>query len=145
MNRARCKAESGQLTVLILAFAICLLLVIAAVTDISASYLRRQSLASLADGAALSATDGAAAAAVYGDPRASHVALDESAARSAVDAYLQEVDAYGRFPGLRAHVEVADDVLEVRLQHDYQLPFPVPGAKSQTTIEATGSATMPIY
>jgi len=141
----RTRDETGQLTVLIVVFALCLLMAIAGVTDISASFLRRQSMASLADGAALSATDGAAAAAVYGDPDASVVTLDEPAARVAVDLYLREVDAYRDFPGLRAQVSVIDNVLQVRLQHQYELPFPLPGAKSSTTIEATGSATMPIY
>jgi hypothetical protein len=139
------KEEAGQLTVLIVVFALCLLMAVAAVTDISASYLRRQSIASLADGAALSATDGAAAAAVYGDPHASYVALDEAAARAAVDRYLRDVDAYHDFPGLRADVDVVDDTLSVRLQTPYRLPFPVPGATEETTIEATGSATLPIY
>ena len=145
MNRERHRSQAGQLTVLIVVMALCLLTAIAAVTDISASFLRRQSMASLAEGAALSATDGAAAAAVYGDPDASVVTLGEQAARVAVDQYLHEVDAYGKFPGLNAEVRVVDNVLQVRLQLHYELPFAIPGAKSSTFIEATGSATMPMY
>lgn len=144
-RRREAAGEAGQLTVLIVVFALCLLLAVAAITDVSAAYLRRQSVASLADGAALSATDGAAAAAVYGNPDAANVTLDEPAARAAVERYLQEVGAYDEFPGLRAQVAVTDDVLSVRLRFGYRLPFPVPGLRTQTTIEATGSATMPIY
>lgn len=145
MSRSPRRTEHGQLTLLIVAFALCLLLAVAAVTDISAAYLRRQSMTSLADGAALSATDGAAEAAIYGDPDAAFVTLDEVAARAAVDRYLRDVDAYRNFPGLTARVEVVDNVLSVRLQSVYQVPFPIPGARSDATIEATGSATMPIY
>ena len=62
-----------------------------------------------------------------------------------VDRYLRDVDAYRKVPGLEAFVTVVDDVLHVRLRQQFELPFPIPGAKSSTTIEATGSATMPIY
>lgn len=144
-RKGRSAGEGGQLTVLIVVFALCLLLAVAAVTDISAAYLRRQSVASLADGAALSATDGGAAAAVYGDPDAGYVALGEDAARAAVDRYLHEVDAYATFPDLQASVGVVDNVLVVRLQMPFRVPFPIPGARTTSIIEATGFATMPIY
>ena len=122
----RASTEAGQLTVLIVAFALCLLLAVAAVTDISASYLRRQSMASLADGAALSATDGAAAAAVYGDPDAACVALDESAARAAVDATCARSTRYRTFPGLRAESTWSTTSSSVRLQLDYRAAVPDP-------------------
>jgi hypothetical protein len=82
---------------------------------------------------------------VYGDPDAAYVALNEAAARFAVDRYLRDVEAFETFPELRADVAVVDDVLMVRLQTAFRVPFPVPGARTTTTIEATGSATMPIY
>ena len=46
MTASPTRGEDGQLTVLIVVFALCLLIAIAVVTDISASFLRRQSLAS---------------------------------------------------------------------------------------------------
>ena len=81
----RRRSEAGQLTVLICVFALCLLLVIAAVTDLSASHLRKRAVTSLADGAALSASDAAAAGSVYGGADDEYVALAEPAARAAVE------------------------------------------------------------
>ena len=59
------RTDDGSITPLLIVFALCLALMIGAVIDVSAAYLRRQATASLADGAALSASDAAAAAAVY--------------------------------------------------------------------------------
>ncbi len=82
---------------------------------------------------------------MYGDPTTEYVALDEDAAGAAVDRYLREVDAFQAFPGLRASVSVVDNVLVVRLQTPFRVPFPIPGARTTSTIDVTGSATMPIY
>lgn len=145
MARRRRRSEHGQLTVLICVFALCLLLVIAAVTDLSASHLRKRAVTSLADGAALSASDAAAAGSVYGGVDDEYVALAEPAARAAVESYLAEVGAYRDYPGLVVDVQVVDVTLIVQLQMPYRLPFPIPGADRSTTIEATGSATLPIF
>ena len=45
-SNVRC-GETGQITAMLVIFAVILLLVIAAVTDISASYLRRQAVTNL--------------------------------------------------------------------------------------------------
>ena len=45
--------QRGQVTVMLVIFAVCLLLAISAVIDISAGYLRRQAVTNLADGARL--------------------------------------------------------------------------------------------
>ncbi|HEY9563226.1 MAG TPA: pilus assembly protein TadG-related protein, partial [Nocardioides sp.] len=49
MNRGQ---EAGQVTVLIVGFALILLMAVGVVVDTSAAYLNRQSLDTLADGAA---------------------------------------------------------------------------------------------
>lgn len=136
--------QEGQITAMLVIFALCLLLAISAVTDLSASYLRRQAATSLADGAALAATDGAAAAAVYGDDDA-FVQLDPAAADAAVESYLGATGAYGDFPGLQVEVAVQGHAVQVSLSMPYQLPISVPGAYSTTTIHASASAEMPIY
>jgi Putative Flp pilus-assembly TadE/G-like len=64
-HRLHGRCESGQITAMLVLLGICLLLAIIAVIDISGSYLRRQAVASLADGAALSASDSAVAAGIY--------------------------------------------------------------------------------
>jgi hypothetical protein len=124
-------------------FSICLLLAIIAVTDVSASYLRRQSATSLADGAALAATQAAAAGGIYTDAD-DFVAIDEPAAEAAVDQYLREVGAYASYPGLVADVDVDGHVVSVALVMPYRLPVPVPGVERVTTIHATASAELPI-
>lgn len=142
--RNRLHRQEGQITAMLVIFALCLLLAISAVTDLSASYLRRQAATSLADGAALAATDGAASAAVYGDDDA-FVQLDTTAAEAAVETYLDVTGAYRDFPGLHIEVVVAGHVVNVNLSMPYRLPIAVPGAQSTTTIHASASAEMPIY
>lgn len=137
--------ESGQITPMLVIFAICLLLAVAAVTDISASYLRRQSATSLADGAALAATEAAAAVDVYGSPDDDHVRLDPAAARAAVDTYLRDTGSYAAYPRLQAVVVVEGATVRVLLTMPFTLPVPVPGVEPATTIHAVGSAQLPIY
>jgi hypothetical protein len=127
-----------------IAFALCLLLFISVVVDLSGAYLRRQSASSLADGAALSASDAAAAAAVYeGDP--SYVPIDDAAARAAVEGYLREAAAFARYPGLRASVEVDGHIVTVELLMPYRLPVTMPGTRDAITIRVASSAELPVY
>jgi hypothetical protein len=109
------RTDDGQVTAMLVIFAICLLLTIVAVTDISASYLRRQAATSLADGAALAATEAAAAGTIYADEDAGFVPIDEPAAEAAVDRYLREVGAYTAYPGLALGVHVVGHQVEVSL------------------------------
>jgi Flp pilus assembly protein TadG len=126
-------------------FALILLLAIAAVTDISASYLRRQAVTNLADGAALAATDAAAAAGVYADPDAEYVTIDPEAAQEAVEQYLTSTGAYADYPGLAAEVWVDGYAVRVALTAPYDLPVPVPGVTSTVDVHGAGSSVMPIY
>jgi hypothetical protein len=114
--------ECGQITALLLIFSVCLLLAIIAVTDISASYLRRQAVTSLADGAALAASDGAAAAWIYGKARDDFVVIAQPAAAAAVHSYLRETGAYASYPGL--HIEASAQGHTVTVDHSmpYRLP-----------------------
>lgn len=136
------RTDTGQISAMLVIFSICLLIAIVAVTDISASYLRRQSATSLADGAALAATQAAAAGGVYAGSE-DFVAIDETAARSAVDAYLREVSAYAAYPGLVAEVDVVGVQVRVALAMPYRLPVRMPGVDATTTIHATASAELP--
>ena len=137
--------ERGQITAMLVLFAICLLLAVTAVTDVSAAYLRRQAVTSLADGAALAASDGAAAAGVYGGADDDFVTISQPAAEAAVDSYLRDLGAYSHYPGLRVAVQVVGYTVTVYLAMPYQLPVPVPGVPGTTTIHADGSSVMPIY
>jgi hypothetical protein len=143
-SNVRC-GETGQITAMLVIFAVILLLAIAAVTDISASYLRRQAVTNLADGAALAATDAAAAAAVYADPEAEFVTIDPTAAQQAVEQYLTAIGAYDDYPGLTARVWVDGYAVRVALTVPYDLPVPVPGVSQTVDVHGTGSSMMPIY
>ncbi len=140
----RSRDERGQVTVLLVMFAVCLVLVITAVTDMSASYLRRQAAMSLVDGAALAAANGAAAAGVY-DSNDKFVVIGQAAAQTAVASYLREIGAYSRYPGLQVEVMTSGHTVTVALAMPYRLPVPVPGVAATTTVHATGSSEMPIY
>ncbi|MBA3233643.1 MAG: hypothetical protein H0T17_06820 [Propionibacteriales bacterium] len=139
------RGERGQITVMVVLFTVCVLLAIIAVTDISASYLRRQAATSLADGAALAATEGAAASIVYGRVDDDYVAIDQAAAESAVDRYLTDTGSYDAYPHLHAEVIVDGHTVRVALTMPFELPVSVPGVRDVATIHATGSAALPIY
>jgi hypothetical protein len=140
------QGDEGSVTPLLLAFAVCLILMVSAVIDLSGAYLRRQSAASLADGAALSASDAAAAAAVYGQQSERYVPIDEESARRAVAAYLSQTGALARYPDLRASVEVvAGRTIVVELRVPYDLPVSVPGGSDSIVIRVRSSAELPVY
>lgn len=143
--RRRKKGEAGQITAMLVIFSICLLIAVGVVTDISASYLRRQAATSLADGAALAASDAAAAAGVYGEQDDEYVTIDQRAAAAAVDTYLVETGARSDYPGLAVRVVVEGHTVTVSLSMPYALPVTMPGVQDTTTIHGTGSAVMPIY
>lgn len=141
----RLRDQHGQITAMLVIFSVCLLLAIIAVTDVSASYLRRQSATSLADGAALAASDGAAAAGIYGGTSDRFVVISQPAAEAAVDNYLRETGAYAAYPGLQVEVASSGHTVSVYLAMPYRLPVPVPGVAPTTTIHASGASELPIY
>lgn len=136
--------ESGQLTVMIVGFAVILLLAMAVVVNASAAYLQRQGLANLADGAALAGADGGAQGSeVYtrglDGIRAELVPAE---ARRAVRDYFTASDAHARFPGLSYDVTVGADTVVVRVSAPLDLPLEIPGSPGQASIGASGSAVV---
>src|SRR4051794_41946380 len=95
-------ADRGSTIPLIVGFTSMLLVAGAVVVDATAAYVQRQSLDTLADGAALRGADlGAQGLEVYaGGLGAGRLDLTEQAARAAVAAYLTDTGAYRRVPGL---------------------------------------------
>ena len=139
----RCAEEHGQITAMLVIFAICLLLAISAVINIAASYLRRQEATSLADGAALSASDAAAAAVVHGSPDAAYVAIDQGAATAAVEAYLRLTGAHSSYPGLKSHVLVDANTVIVSLSMPFELPVSLPGVAARPRSTPAGQQSCP--
>ncbi len=136
--------ERGQTSVLIIGFAAVLFLAVALVVNASATFIQRQGLDSLADGAALAGADaGAQGEDVYqgglGDER---LDLVTQRALAGVAAYLASADAGARYPGLSYTAQVAADgtTITVSVNAPVDLPFTVPGSPSRPTVGATGSA-----
>lgn len=140
----RPRDERGQVSVLIIGFAAILLLAIAVVIDASAAYLQRQGLDTLADGAALRGADlGATGEDVYrGGVPDGELELTAARARDAVHAYLSDVGAYRKYPGLSAHVVVTATTVEVRLTAPVDLPLTIPGSPEHPVVGATGAAVV---
>jgi hypothetical protein len=135
------QGERGQASLLIVGLAIVLILLTGVVVDASAAYLQRQSLSTLADGAAL-----AGANEVEGDPAYSgglgeHVPIDPALARGAVADYFREIGAYADLPGLDFRVSVRDRSVVVHVRAPLDLPITVDGV-TDTTVSAVGSAAV---
>lgn len=140
----RVRDERGQGTVIIVGFAVVVMMLVAVVVDAGAAYLERQSLDSLADGAALYGADAAAEGRDVYRGGLGHDDLDLSVdvARAAVRDYLRDSGAYDAHPGLRATVAVRDDRVVVDLVAPLDLPLTLPGGPEQPTVGATGSAVV---
>jgi hypothetical protein len=118
----------------------------AVVVDATAAYVQRQSLDTLADGAALRGADlGAQGLEVYaGGLGAGRLDLTEAAARAAVAAYLTDTGAYRRFPGLTFEVAVGQQRVAVRLHAPAHLPLHVPGSPDRPVVGGDGSAVVTV-
>jgi len=145
-TRDRRRDESGQVTILIVGFAIALLMGMAVVVDASSAYLQRQGLDTLADGAAIAGADGGTDTSEVYDEGVGEVRLDQAAAqaRAAVAAYLQQTGAQRRFPGMTHVVRVTGETVEVDVRAPVDLPFEIPGAPYRPTVAATGSAVITV-
>lgn len=144
MPRRRARGERGQATVMIVGFAFVLAMTVALVVDVSAAYLQRQGLDTVADGAALRGADlGATGREVYtgGVPR-DRLELTEPAVRAAVHDHLAETGAYAAYPGLTFDVDLDPESssVTVHVQAPLDLPLTVPGSPGTATIGASGSA-----
>lgn len=135
-------AEDGQITLLVIGFAVILLALVAVVVDASQVVLLRRSLSSLADGAALSAAQSLAEDALYAGQAAGTLPLDPAGARSAAVAYLSQA---GADVALLDVAVTADTVSVVLAAHaDLPLVGAVTDAFQGTTVTARATARSPI-
>jgi hypothetical protein len=137
--------DRGQATLLIVGFAVLLLMMTAVVVDASAAFLRRQSLDTLADGAALAGADAGSADLdlLYAEGLdAVRLAQAEAAARAAVAAYLRDTGALATYPGLTWTLDVDGTDVVVELHAPLHLPLALPGAPGTTTVGATARAAV---
>ncbi|GAA1964722.1 hypothetical protein GCM10009798_26180 [Nocardioides panacihumi] len=138
--------DRGSTIPLIVGFVAVLLVAVAVVVDATAAFLERQSLDTLADGAALQGADlGAQGLEVYaGGLGGRRLTVSEQAARAAVAGYLTDTGAYRRYPGLRFEVTVGADRVVVRLRAPADLPLHVPGSPDRPVVGASGSAVVTV-
>jgi hypothetical protein len=130
--------ERGSITPLIIGFALVVAVLVAVVVDASAAYLRRQGLDSVADAAALAATDGLQGDAVYTRGLGDRAEIDPATARRYVEEYLRASGAVGRYPGLSWSVTTSARTVAVHVAAPLDLPLHVPGVGDSATL--TGSA-----
>lgn len=130
--------ELGSVTPLIIGFTVVVALLVGAVVDASSAYLRRQSLNSLADAAALAATDGVQGEEVYIQGLGERAAIDPAAARRYVADYFAASGTARRYRGLDYAVTTAQNTVMVRISTPLDLPFRLPGVG--TDVPVTGAA-----
>jgi uncharacterized membrane protein len=136
--------ESGSVTVLVVGFLVVVGLLVAAVVDASAAYLRRQSMAALADGAALAAAEGVQSELLYAGGLGEQAPVDSAVAQRYVAAYLNGVGAPADLPGLtwRVDTSAGGTVVRVRLAAPLDLPVTPTDWTGSVTVAADASAVV---
>ena len=134
--------QRGQMSVMIVGFALVIMLAIAAVTDASAAYLQHSGLATVADGAALAGAEALNEELVYQHGLGQTPDLVPDLARQRVRDYLRDTGAHERFPGLRWDPHISDNQVLVHVSAPLDLPLNVPGVAGTALIVSTGSALL---
>lgn len=139
--------ERGSSIPLLVGLAAVLLMGIALVINASSAYLQRQSLDTLADGAALRGADlGAAGAYAEGGLTQARLLQEEGAVEKVVADYLRSIGADKTYPGLQvtARVDVADRSVTVVLEAPLDLPLHIPGSPTKPVVGASSTAAVTI-
>lgn len=138
------RTETGTVTVLVVGFLLVISLLVAAVVDASAAYLRRQAMGSLADGAALAAADGAQGEQVYTSGLGEQAAVDPAVARAHVADYLRSTGATVTYPGLTWRVSTSGTRVSVRVAAPLDLPVTPAGWVGEATVDGIASAVVEV-
>jgi Flp pilus assembly protein TadG len=134
----RPRSERGSIIPLVVGFAFLVAVLVAVVVDASAAYLRRQGLDSVADAAALAATDGLQGDRVYTHGLDDLAEIDAETARRYVEDYLRASGVLARYPGLGWTVSTSATTVVVHVAAPLDLPLRVPGVGGSAVV--TGSA-----
>lgn len=138
MTRREC--ERGQVSVLIIGFAVILGLLLVVVANASGAYLAHRSLVSAADGAASAAVSGLDREAVYrsGLGDADSAPLSIARARAAAREYLSTVD----MDVDEVAVQIAQRRVRVRLATTFRPRFAPPGWPGASRVAAESTARL---
>lgn len=134
--------DRGSITPLVVGLFLVVAVLVAVVVDTSAAYLRRQGLNSLADAAALAATDGLQGERVYTHGLGDLAEIDAHAARRHVEEYFHASGAVARYPGLTWTVSTDADTVLVRVRAPLDLPLRVPGVADGATVQGSAAAVV---
>jgi hypothetical protein len=138
----RSRDDRGSITPLVIGFTLIVAVLVAVVVDASAAYLRRQGLDSLADAAALAATDGLQGDAVYTRGLDDRAEIDPAAARRYVEEYLRGSGALDRYAGLVWTVTTSATTVEVHVSAPLDLPLRVPGVGESASVTGDAAAVV---
>lgn len=134
--------DRGSITPLIVGFVLLVAVLVAVVVDASAAYLRRQGLNSLADAAALAATDGLQGEQVYTSGLGEQATIDPASATRHVGDYLSSSGALAQYPGLSWQVRTNRTTVTVTVSTPLELPLRVPGVATSTTVRGVASSVV---
>ena len=138
----RLRDERGSITPLIIGFAVVVALLVAAVVNASAAYLRRQGLNSAADAAALAATDGIQGEQVYAHGLGERAEIDPASARRFVADHFETSGIRQRYPGLAYSVSTTANTVVVRIVTPLDLPFRLPGVGTDVPVTGTAASVV---
>ena len=135
------KRDEGSVLLLVIGFAGILLTLVAVVADVSAVVLAKRSVASAADGAAVSAAQALDLDAVYDQGLGAQLPLSAAEARDRTAAY--EAQARAQQPGLRLALRLAGSTAVVTGVRTVRLPFRLPGT-GPVRVSAVARARAPV-
>ncbi|NED96070.1 hypothetical protein G1H11_12200 [Phytoactinopolyspora alkaliphila] len=148
-RRRRPDRESGQITLLVIGFAVIVALAVAVVANASNVFMQRRSLVSWTDGAVTVAAQQVSHADLYGGSRVSTLPLSEAAARQAVSEYVGRNGLAGQFDGFQV-VRVSVEPGSGRVTVEFSASVPLLAAGDVTaglgsfTVTARSTAVVPL-
>ena len=134
------RGERGSITPLVIGFAIVLVMLVGVVVDASAAFLKRQQLNSLADAAALAATEGLEGEQVYLRGLGERARIDPAGAREHAASRLRAAGV----PGLRFRIATRDDSVTVHVQAPIDLPFRIGDLGGSVMISGTATGVVTV-
>lgn len=136
------RGDDGSVLVLVLGLAAVLLLLVGVVADVSATVLAKRSVASAADGAAISAAQALDYPAFYSRGLSGGVPLSDAGVAERVATY--ELAAARDQPGLQLRASVQEGAAVVDARRTLRLPFSGRLGRSAVEVSARARARAPL-
>jgi hypothetical protein len=143
MARLR-RDDSGQITLMIIGFAVIVVLAIGVVANASKAFVYRRSLASWADGAAIVAAQNVAEDAIYAGPRVDELPISATGARGAVADYVTRNALAERFEAFDVAVDVDPTAGTVTVEFAARVPLVLAGDGVSIPVTADATAVAPL-